>query len=151
MLLGPYSVSGIYSRNEPAPEPRSDKMEPGTGPGWVFFKSITPKTQRSGFYKSSAVPDKLGHWGHQASAVHVWVHLAFQYSATFPFLVIYIKWKLHTLSFASSGPSLTLLYSSLPPSYFVFCSHTEINSVSKLPRDVEVAVRTKPTAVFLFI
>ena len=36
MLLGPYSASGIYSRNEPAPEPRSDKTEPGTGPGWGF-------------------------------------------------------------------------------------------------------------------
>lgn len=127
------------------------KWSLGLDQAGFFFKSITPKTQWSGFYKSNAVPDKLGHWGHQASAVHVWVHLAFQYSATFPFLVIYIKWKLHTLSFASSGPSLTLLYSSLPPSYFVFCSHTEINSVSKLPRDVEVAVRTKPTAVFLFI
>lgn len=42
MLLGPYSASGMFSRNEPAPEPRSDKMEPGTGPG-LFFGSTTPK------------------------------------------------------------------------------------------------------------
>lgn len=56
------------------------------------------------------------------------------------------------LSFASSEPSLTLLFSSLPLSYLIFlCSHTEINSVSKWPRDVEAAARTKPTADFLFI
>lgn len=42
MLLGPYSASGMFSRNEPAPEPRSDKMEPGTGPG-LFLGSTAPK------------------------------------------------------------------------------------------------------------
>lgn len=151
MLLGPYSASGMFSRNEPAPEPRPDKMEPGTGPG-SFFGCVTPKTQQSRHHKSNTKLDKLGHCRHQASGLHIWVFLTFQYGATLPFMVIYLKQDIRMLSFASSEPSLTLLFSSLPLSYLIFlCSHTEINSVSKWPRDVEAAARTKPTADFLFI
>lgn len=90
MLLGPYSASGMFSRNEPAPEPRPDKMEPGTGPG-SFFGCVTPKTQQSRHHKSNTKLDKLGHCRHQASGLHVWVFLTFQYGATLPFMVIYLK------------------------------------------------------------
>lgn len=43
MLLGPYSASGMFFKTEPAAEPRSDKMEPGTRPG-LFFGFTTPKS-----------------------------------------------------------------------------------------------------------
>lgn len=48
MLLGPHSASGTLSRNEPASEPRSDKMEPGPWPALGSWSTTpTPKTPQT--------------------------------------------------------------------------------------------------------
>ena len=96
MLLGPYSASGMFSRNEPALEPSSDKMEPGTGPG-LFFGSATPKpnsqdTTNPTLCLTSWVTVGTMHLsGHHASEVHVRVYRTFRYGATLPLIAICLK------------------------------------------------------------
>lgn len=95
ILLGLYSTSGMFLKIEPAAEPRSDKMEPGTWPG-LFFWIYNPKIQQPRHHKSNRMPDKLGCFRPHAFKVHIWVYhviitILFQYGATLPFMAFYLK------------------------------------------------------------
>lgn len=147
MLLGHYSASGMFSRNQTAPGPRSEKTDPGAGPGLFFgCTTLKPNTQ-----------DTTNPTLRSTSRVTVGtMHLRFTIGSTVRSSMVQLSlWR----SFTSNTTytclvldlSPILLYSSLPLPFFIFFNPTEINSVNKWPRDVEAAARIKPITDFLFI
>lgn len=122
MLLGPYSISGMFFKTEPAAEPRSDKMEPGTQPG-LFFGFTTPKCN------SQDTTNPIGCLKSQAAAGPIFLRSTFGFIICSSMMQLSLSWPLtsnrtHTCSvllYLPSSPPLSL-YSPLPLPFSMFSS-----------------------------
>lgn len=118
MLLGLYSASGMFSRNQPAPGPRSEKNE-----AWDWTRPVfqihNPKTQHPRHYKSNTTLNKSGDCRHHTPVIHVRSSMV-QLSLWWPFT----SNKTYMCLVFNLSP--ILLYSSLPlPFFHLFQPHRD--------------------------
>lgn len=122
MLLGLNSTSGMFLKIEPAAEPRSDKMEPGTQPG-LLFGFTTPKSN------SQDTTNPIGCWTSWAASGPVLLRSTFGFTVCSNMVQLSLSWPFTSnrtdtcsvLLYLPSSPPLSL-YPPLPLPFSIFSS-----------------------------